>query len=227
MQRMSRREALRLLLLGSLGLVGCDPATLPLPDSHAQVWGVLIDLSGTAASDREHYVTELTGFIRELARVRRNVVVHVVGFSAYAKPLASGQAEAVATRIEELTPAIRRWPLDSRTDLTSAFTVMSELLRKSPAERKFLWVLSDGIHDPTNRWRTRPPHPVPVPAELPFRALKELGVRIHWDDIDEYQLVGWHQAFEQAGIPTLIHLRGFLETPAARLQQLLRLEETL
>lgn len=218
MLRISRRDVVRLLTLGVAALAGCDSRLLA--DSRRVAWGVLLDLSGTAAPDRGHYVRELEGFISEMARMKPNVLTHVVGFSAFARPLVSGQAQLVAGRIAEVAQAIRRWPLDDRTDLAAAFSVAHEVLRKSPAEGRLLWVLSDGIHDPTNRWRTRPPFAVPLPKELPLGGLWELGVGIHWDDLDEYQFSSWQQALDRAGIPAILHLRGFLETASARLRRL-------
>lgn len=212
----SRRHAL--LILGILGLLGCDPRRLP--DSRRQVWVVLLDLSGSAVADREHYVQELEGLIGELARSKPTAVIHVVGFSAFARPLTSGQAQWVVDRIPEVTEAIRRLPPDARTDLAAAFAVAHELLRKSQAERRILWVLSDGIHDPTNRWRTRPPFAVPLPRELPLTQLRDSKVSIHWDDVDEHQFLTWQQALDGAGIPAILHLRGFIEPVPARLRRL-------
>jgi hypothetical protein len=207
-----------MITLGLPGLAGCDSRRLA--DSRRVAWGVLLDLSGTAAQDREHYVQEVQGFVTEMARLKPNVLLHVVGFSAFARPLVSGQAQLVAGRISEVAQAIRRWPLDDRTDLAAAFGMAHDLLRKSPAESRLLWVLSDGIHDPTNRWRTRPPFAVPLPKAFPLGQLRELEVGIHWDDLDEYQFSAWQQALDQAGIPATLHLRGFLETASARLRRL-------
>lgn len=158
--------------------------------------------------------------MRELARLKPNVLLHVVGFSAFARPLVSGQAQLVAGRISDVAQAIQRWPLDDRTDLGAALSVAHELLRKSPAESRLLWVLSDGIHDPTNRWRTRPAFAVPLPKGNALGQLGELGVGIHWDVLDEYQFASWQQALDRAGIPAILHLRGFLETATVRLRRL-------
>jgi len=220
---MSRRHALKVLILGTLGLLGCDPRRLP--DSRRQVWVVLLDLSGSAVEDREHYVQELEEFLAEMARWKPNVLIHVVGFSGFARPLTSGQAQWVAGQIPKVTEVIRRWPPDPRTDLAAALGVAHELLRQSPVERRVLWILSDGVHDPTNRWNTRPPFAVPLPKELPLSQLRDLEVRIHWDDLDEHQFAAWQQALEGAGIPAILHLRGFIETAAARLRRLPRGED--
>lgn len=220
MSLMSRRHALKVLILGTLGLVGCDPRKLP--DSRRQVWAVLLDLSGSAVKDREHYVQELEGLLGEMARLKPNVLIHVVGFSAFAQPLTSGQAQWVARQIPEVTEAIRRWPPDAHSEYAAALGVACELIRKSPAERRILWVLGDGVQDPTNRWRTRPPFAVPLPKELPLSELRDLEVRIHWDDLDEHQFSAWQQALDGAGIPAILHLRGFIETAAARLRRLPR-----
>jgi hypothetical protein len=52
--------------------------------------------------------------------------------------------------------------------------------------------------------------------------MKEEGFAVHWDSLDEYQLTSWQRAFEEADLPAILHLRGFLETPRARLQRLPR-----
>lgn len=47
MLQITRREILRVLTLGLPGLAGCD--SRQLADSRRLAWGVLLDLSGTAA----------------------------------------------------------------------------------------------------------------------------------------------------------------------------------
>lgn len=220
MTSVSRRAALRYLALGGLALGGCDLSRLP--DSRKQSWAVLVDLSGTAASDRDFYIRELEQFIGEIARLKPGALVHLVGFSGFARPLASGQAQMLPAGLPQVLDGIRRWPLDPKTDFVAAFGVSYEVLRKHPTEQRLMWLLSDGIHDPNNRWRTRPTFAAPLPKDLPFRAMKEEGFAVHWDSLDEYQLTSWQRAFEEAGLPAILHLRGFLETPRARLQRLPR-----
>lgn len=216
MTKVSRRRVLAGLAACSLAAAGCDRRQRT--DSRRQAWGVLIDLSGTAGPDRDYYVREVASMVRELTAHKANVPIHLVGFSAFAKPLASGQAQFIAERLEDVTEAIRRWPLDARTDFGPAFSVVHDLLRTTPVEQRVLWVLSDGIPDPTGRWRTRPQHPVAVPAGMPLDDMAKARYALHWDALDEYQLAGWQRAFEAASLPAVLHLRGYVEAPRARLR---------
>jgi hypothetical protein len=220
MVEISRRRMVRWLAMGTVGLAGCDPRRLP--DSRRQAWVVLVDLSGTAASDRAYYVRELEATIQELAELRGNVPLHIAGFSSFARPLAGGQAHLVRERLPEVVAAVQRWPRDPKTDIAAAFGMAHELLRTAAVERRLIWMLSDGVHDPTNRWPSRPAVGVPLPDGLPLAALHEQGTAVHWDALDEYQLAGWQRAFEAASLPAVLHLRGFMEAARTRLQRLPR-----
>jgi hypothetical protein len=73
MDTISRRGALRLLALGTLGLAACNARRLP--DSRRQTWTVLVDLSGTAVTDRQYYAKELDLFIQGIAEIKPGAVV--------------------------------------------------------------------------------------------------------------------------------------------------------
>jgi len=214
---LGRRRLLRGLAASVVSLAGCE--VRGLRDSVRQAWGVLIDLSGTAAADRDYYTREVEDVLRELARSKPSMVVHVVGFSSFARPLAGGQAQLLGERVADVVQAVRQWPLDGRTDIAAAFAVAHDLLRKSEVERRALWILSDGIQDPENRWRTRPAHAVPLPRKIPLTEMVEQQYSVHWDALDEHQLGGWQRAFEEVRLPAVFHLRGYVEGARARLRR--------
>ncbi len=219
-EAVSRRALLGGLAATALDLAACDVALRP--DSRRHAWAVLVDLSGTAVSDRAYYVQELERFVGALAELKPNVLVHVVGFSAFPRPLTSGQAHLVLDQIGEVVEAVRRWPLDARTDLGAAFAMAHELLTKAAVDRRLVWMLSDGIHDPDSRWRGRPAAAVALPRTPSLATLAAEGGAVHWDALDEHQLAGWQRAFDEAGLPAVLHLRGFVEASRARLQRLPR-----
>jgi hypothetical protein len=214
------RRSLLSGLAGALSLLGCDSRRLP--DSRKQAWAAMVDLSGTAAEDREEYVRALEEFIRETGRTKPSLVMHVAGFSGFARALVSGQAQQLLDRWSGVADEIRSWPRDARTSLDAAYQVAYDLLRKVGVERRVVWVLGDGIHDPTNRWRARPAFAVALPAELPFERMRDEGFVVHWDALDEHQLRPWLGAFERAKLPAVLHLRGYAETAHARLRRLPR-----
>lgn len=210
----------RAFLLGAAAAASaaCDPRRLA--DSRRQAWCVLVDLSGTAATDREYYVRELRTFVKTLGNAKPSVPLHVVGFSSFAKPIVSGQAQLVASGFAEAARAVLQWPRDPKTDLGAAFQVAHDLVRRLSVDRRTWWILSDGVHDPGNRWRARPEHAVVLPRDLPLKAMAEADTSVHWDAIDEYQLAGWQRALDSAEIPAVLHLRGYVEAPTARLQRI-------
>lgn len=218
----TRRSLFSTLAAGALSLAGCDLRRLP--DSRKQAWVALVDLSGTAVEDREEYVRALEEFVAEVARSKPSLVVHVAGFSGFARALMSGQAQHLLERAAQVTAAIRTWPRDARTSLDAAYGLAYDLLRTTAAERRVVWMLSDGVHDPTNRWRARPGFAVPLPAELPFERMRDKQFVVHWDALDEPQLRPWLGAFERAKLPAILHLRGYAETVHARMRRLPREE---
>lgn len=214
----TRRSLLSTLAAGALSLAGCDLRRLP--DSRKQAWVAMVDLSGTAVEDREEYARALEEFVSEIARSKPSLVLHVAGFSGYARALMSGQAQHLLERLPQVTAAIRAWPRDARTSMDVAYGLACDLLRPTAAERRVVWMLSDGVHDPTNRWRTRPASAVALPAELPFERMRDEQFVVHWDALDEQQLRPWLGAFERAKLPAILHLRGHAETAQARMRRL-------